>query len=337
MAPPDHGAALPVTLIIPTVHHRAALFARTLRHLSSAGFQCPIVVSDHSPDQRIGIVADIARRERGLDLTVLQHSPDEHFLARLGSCASAARTPYVHLHADDDFLVAPGLTRLIQTIDERPDLAAAMGLNLHVVFASREVTVGPKIGIDGRNPFDRLVAQLETYSSVLYALRRKDEFVASLAFAVEHCPDVQFWQYLESCMTVLAGPIAVIDELHYVREVHDAKWSATLVRERSYDHFPYLVLSPEFHPRLAAFRAALIAACDARAISVDEDAIDAGLVHLLYRGLGIMGLPAKRISAADTTRDAAARLEAKLGDPSNPATAELNRIFALAKAEVGTA
>jgi len=336
MPPLDHSADLPVSLIIPTVHHRAAFFARTLRHLNDGGFRCPIIVSDHSPDEHVGVIADIARRESNLDLTILQHSPNAHFLTRLCLCVSEARTPYVHLHADDDFLVRMGLERLIREMNERRDLTAAMGLNLHVAFADRDVTVGPKIAIERSAPFDRLIAQLETYSSVLYALRRKDEFLASLSFAVARCPDVQFWQYLESCMAALAGPLRVIDELHYVREVHQAKWSATLVREKSYDHFPYLVLSPEFQPRLAAFRAALVDACGAQGISVDEAALDAGLVHLLYRGLGVMGLPAKRMSTPGTTESAAARLEAKFTDPANPATVELNRIFTLAKGEAGT-
>jgi glycosyltransferase domain-containing protein len=320
-----------VTLIVPTVHHRAAFFARALRHLDDSGFRCPIVVSDHSPPEHRGSVAGIASRHSDLDIRVLNHAPGEHFLTRLRLSAEAAATPYVHLHADDDFLVRAGLHRLVQLMDERPDRAAAMGINLHVGFAERDVTVGPKHAIGQSDPFERLIAQLETYSSVLYALRRRDEFIASMSLAVERCPDVQFWQYLESCLAALAGPISVIDDLHYVREVHSAKWSATLVRSRSPDHFPYLILSPEFHSRAAAFRSALIEACRMKGVLVAEDALDAGLVHLLHRGLGVMGLPPKRTADADGTPSAAARLEARFADQSDPATVELNRIFALAR------
>ncbi|MGE5537102.1 MAG: TIGR00180 family glycosyltransferase [Gemmatimonas sp.] len=319
-----------VTVIIPTVHHRAHLFARALRHLSQSGFTCPILVTDHSPAPERAAVAEAVRSVPGLDVTVVHHAPELHFLERLTDCAARARTPYVHLHADDDFLVRAALERLVATLDDAPDAAAAMGLNLHVTFVSRDVSLAPKLAIAARTPFERLVAQLESYSSVLYALRRRDEFVASLSYAVARCPDVQFWQYLESCMAALAGRIATIDELHYVREVHTGKWSATLVRERSCDHFPYLLLSPEFGPRVAAFRAALLDACAERNIARDQSAIDAGLIHLLYRGIGTMGLPPKTVGAADETQDTAARLEALLADRSQPAAMELTRIFALA-------
>jgi glycosyltransferase domain-containing protein len=329
----DSTADSSVTLVIPTVHHRAKLLARALRHLSDGGFRCPILISDHSPVPHLGLIADVALRYSTLDVKVLNHSPEEHFLTRLALCAEAAQTPYVHLHADDDFLVRSGLHHLVRVMNERPDCAAAMGINLHVGFARRDVVVSAKGPIDRPEPFERLTMQLETYSSVLYALRRREEFIASATFARDRCPDVQFWQYLESCRAALIGPIAVVEELHYVRESHDAKWSAGLVRDRSPDHFPYLILSPEFCPRVTAFRHALMDACKERNVAVDGRALDDGLIHLLYRGLGVMGLPPKRIPEDHSIRDVAARLESKFTDQNDPATRELNRMFALAGQE----
>jgi glycosyltransferase domain-containing protein len=323
--PPSSADA--VTLIVPTVHHRAALFARTLRYLAESGFKGPIVVSDHSPTEHADAIAQVVAGAPGLDLRVVAHAPDLHFLDRLVDCARRAGTPFVHLHADDDFVILPTLDVLLERLRERPDASAALGINVHVAFAERDVTVAPKFANEATDAFARLVAGLESYSSVLYALRRRDEFIASMSFARARCPDVQFWQYLETCMATLAGPILTVDDLHYVRAVHAAKWSATLVRERSADHFPYLILSPEFAPRVAAFQAALVEACLDRRIAVDRAALDAGLIHLLYRGLAVMGLPEKRFAASDTTREAAARLEARFRDPSDPATRQLRRIF----------
>ena len=105
----------------------------------------------------------------------------------------------VHLHADDDFLVRPTLKLLIRDMQSQPHLAAAMGLNVNVTFETGELTLLSKTSISHALPFERLIAQLETYSSALYALRRREEFIDSLSFAVQQCPDVQFWQYLESC------------------------------------------------------------------------------------------------------------------------------------------
>ena len=330
MTPNDQAAEQRVTLIIPTVYSRARLFDRVLRYISESGFGCPIIVSDHSSVEHVGIIAEIAGRYGLLNLKLLQHSTDLHFLERLSLCATAATTPYVHLHADDDFVLRPMLARLVNEMDGKSDCAAAMGINLHVSFANRDVVVLPKGEIAQAVAFDRLVAQLETYSSVLYALRRRDEFIASMTFATKRCPDVQFWQYLESCVAVLAGTVEVLEDLHYVREQHLQKWSATLVRERSSDHFPYLILSPEFGPRVTAFRAALIEVCRDRGIAVDEAVLDDGMVHLLYRGMATMGLPAKRFAASDPMATAS-RIEARFANKADSATVALTRIFAFAQ------
>ena len=329
MEPSSRSAERLITLIIPTVHHRAALFARALRYLSSSGFQCPILISDHSPGEHVGVIGAIVQQYGGLDVKLVQHSPDIHFLTRLAFCAEVAKTPYVHVHADDDFVIRESLGWLVHEMETRPDRTAAMGTNVHVSFSPQNVAILSKTAVEEAEPFDRLIAQLETYSSVLYALRRREEFIESASFAVEHCPDVQFWQYLESCMAALSGPIAVIERLHYARGVHPDKWSTTLVRDRSGEHFPYLIFSAELHPRITAFREALLLACKAKGIPVDMNAFDSGLIHLLYRGFGAMGLPVKRIARADQSQEIVSRFRAKLADATDSATIELKRIFAM--------
>jgi hypothetical protein len=136
------------------------------------------------------VIDDIVKRQRDLDIRLLVHPPDMHFLERLWDCARVAQTPFVHLHADDDFVVRPTFNLLIGEMQRRTDLAAAMGLNVHVTFETGELTMLPKTALQQARPFERLVGQLQNYSSVLYALRRREEFIESLSFAVERCPDV---------------------------------------------------------------------------------------------------------------------------------------------------
>ena len=320
-----------VTLIVPTVHHRAALYARTLRYLSGIGWRSPVVVSDHSPEAHAGAIAEVSRGHPGLDLRLLRHPPELHFLSRLAQCAQAAQTPYVHLHADDDFIVPATLDKLVAAMQRDPACAAAMGANVHLIIKKGHITLLPKRPLGQPGAFDRLVAQLEAYSSVLYALRRRDEVIATFGYAVERCPDVQFWQYLESCVAALRGTVAVLDELHYVRGVHPHKWSAQLARERSPDHFPWLILSPAFQGRVAAFRAALLDACAGAGIEAHAERLDGGLIHLLHRGLNAMGMPKRTASAEAEAADAPSQaMLARLQDPRDPAAAHLQRIFTLA-------
>ena len=318
-----------VTLIVPTVHHRAELFARTLRYFRHVGWRGPIVVSDHSAPAHLSIVRGLVGDFGDLNLILRTDSPEAHFLTRLAQCAQAARTAYVHLHADDDFLVLSTLARLHAIMASDPGCAAAMGLNIHIQFGKRWNAMLSKRSAQDPRAFNRLLSQLENFSSVLYALRRRAEFIDSLSYAESRCPDVQFWQYLETCEAALAGTVSVIDDLHYVRQVHPQKWSRQLVEARSPDHFPSLILSPNFHPRLAAFRKALTDSCARRDVAVDPRALDDGLVHLLYRGFGVMGLPAQHSAEAPSCTPE--QITARLQDPNDPATEELNRICQFAE------
>ena len=323
-----------VTLIIPTVHFRAHLLARALQHIQSQGFNGTIIVSDHSPADFKQVIATTVEPYKKQNIVLLEHSPEIHFLARLVDCAAQAKTDYVHLHADDDFLVMPCLDHLVSEFESEPACVAAMGLNLHVDLELKEYSSLPKTSVDDGDPGRRLSRQLERYSSVLYALRKKEEFIETLSFSCSRCPDVQFWQYLESCVAAIKGRIKVIDELHYVREQHFGKWSTSLKRERSQDHFPHLILSEHFYPRLAAFREAIEDTARNFRITIDPLALSDGLIHLLYRGFGSMGLPPRHASPSDQVYTTAlvsqdSLFETRLRNSLDPSRAFLTNIFSL--------
>lgn len=323
-----------VTLIIPTVHSRAHLLARALQHIKAQGFGGEIVISDHSPPGLQYKIAAAVKPYAGHNVVLLAHSPDIHFLTRLVSCAEQATTEYVHLHADDDFLAIASLEHLMREFEQRADCVAAMGLNLHVDLELKQYSSLPKTSIDHEDPGRRISMQLERYSSVLYALRKKREFIETLSYSRDRCPDVQFWQYLESCIAALKGRIKVIGELHYVREQHFGKWSTSLKRDRSQDHFPHLILSEHFHPRLLAFRKAIEDAARISGIAIDPLALSDGLIHLMYRGLGSMGLPPRHATPNDeiyktalTAQDSL--FETRLRNPLDASRSFLGQIFSL--------
>ena len=205
MTPLDQRNRSAVTLIIPTVHHRAPLYARALRQLSRAGFRGPIIVSDHSPPEHAHAIAEITKRHGELDINVLWHAPDTHFLTRLSRCTAAAETPYVHLHADDDFLVVAMLDRLVGEMERTAGCVAALGLNLHLRLDTGQISLLLKTANQYSSPFERLIAQLESYSSVLYALRRREELIANFSYTVERCPTSSSGSILRAASQRSAG------------------------------------------------------------------------------------------------------------------------------------
>ena len=320
-----------VTLIIPTTHTRRHLFERTLEFLSAGNCPLRIIVSDHRPPRFSGVVADLLRRYPSLQTDYRQHPEDLHFLLRLSDCARVAETPLVHLHADDDFLAPGALPALIEVMADRTT-AAAMGINIHVSAKTGHVSISRKGEVRQPSPVDRLIAQLEAFTSVLYALRRRDEFITTLEFSASRCPDVQFWQYLESCLTALAGNIAVIDQLHYIRTTHEDKWSASLFHGLSPEHFPYLLLAPDFSAKLQRFRDAILEATRTASVQPDPVALDNGLIHLFHHGFTAMGLPKAQWGRDHiATRHAAQEqaLRQLFGDAGQPDTQAMQFILEL--------
>ena len=78
MSSQDPNVERSVTLIIPTVHQRAALFTRVLRYLESAGFLCPVIVTDHSPQPHLDVIADIAKQHGKLGGMLASHGRGTH-------------------------------------------------------------------------------------------------------------------------------------------------------------------------------------------------------------------------------------------------------------------
>jgi len=76
----------------------------------------------------------------------------------------------------------------------------------------------------------------------------------------------------------------------------------------------------------------LIAACDANGASVRVDLLDAGLIHLLYRALGVMGLPPRHSAQPPASPNAVLNaLHGRLRNPGDPAAIELQRIVSSAQ------
>jgi len=246
-----------VTLVIPTVHHRAHLFAECLAYLELAGFKCPIIVSDHSTAESHGIIEEIIRKHPNLTIKLIYHDPDLHFLLRLADCAERSGTPYFLLHADDDFACKAGVDRAVSFMNQHLDYAACLGDTLRIIEGNEEVQLKRVLQYHKADEElrRRVFTQLMCYSSVLYALRRTTEVIATFRETVLHCPDVVFWQYLETMLCTASGKIEVMNYPWILRGTHREKWSATLYAGplRSVEAFPYIISHSDFPGKFSAF------------------------------------------------------------------------------------
>ncbi len=251
-----------VTLIIPSVASRASYFRRVLIHLAQQGFAGPVIVSDHSAGDRAAVLPAIMAEFPQLDLSLRRHAPELAFLLRLADCAEAAATPYVVLHADDDFMRFAVLDLCTEHLDANGDTVMAKGRI--AFFSCTDDTLGI-FGQPGRsapkpNMLSRLIRHLASFSATLYAVHRREPFIDSCRRAIAATENVIFWQYLQSSLMILEGKLKTFDELYYLRQKDHGGWQETLIANRDPEHWPLLVISPDFSRHLGDFRRALLAA-----------------------------------------------------------------------------
>jgi glycosyltransferase domain-containing protein len=274
-------------LIVPSVHSRAALLDRALTHLEAQRFPGEIILSDHSPRDRLDALREVAARHGGLRVLVLEHDPAWHFLERLTDCADSCDSEYVAVHADDDFMFVDAMAECTDFLEAHPDYAAAKG---RMLFFK---PIGPLSKHEGftraePDPAKRLIRHMANFNATLYAVHRRAQFIEAYRAALSHTSNVVFWQYLASCITILQGKLQVLERAYYYRLDHEEGWRSALVRQRSREHWPMLILAREFPRLLGEFTYGIRAALSRAGVRIDaelEAMLEGAYVWLIRRGL----------------------------------------------------
>jgi glycosyltransferase domain-containing protein len=278
-----------LSVVVPSVAGRKVFFERALHHLAACSVRWPVFVTDHSRPGEEAVLAEVAAHYPALDVRLIRHPPEMHFLERLARCAEAAQTDYVVLHADDDFMMPGAIEASIAFLDEHPGFGACMGrMAFFRVADGGKVIIGSS---DGRTraeetPAARVVQQVANFTPTLYAVHRRGLFVESCLRTLEVTTNVTFWQYLASCITVARGKLKTLDGIYYLRLNNKIGWRSQLIAQRDPSHWPYLAVASDFSTELAAFRRALLdlvggdAGRDALATEIDD-----ACLWLIRRGL----------------------------------------------------
>ncbi len=277
-----------LTLMIPTVASRGELFRRCLCHLQEIHYFGPIIVSDHSVESEQLVVASIIGEFSALNIKLIIHSQSLHFVERLLDCAEQAATPYIMLHADDDFFFPDAAVDCLLHLEKNPQMPAARG---RMVFF--DLSQGNRFNLsthDGRQRCEednstRVIKHLENFFATLYAVHRRESFIDAYTKTMQFTKNVIFWQYLASCLTVNLGPVVTLDSLHYARFNNAQGWRAQLINNRDTEHWPYLYLNPQFSTYFGEFMQGIKTHCGFSASN--EEAFENAFLALLKRSMGV--------------------------------------------------
>jgi glycosyltransferase domain-containing protein len=264
--------ATALTIIIPSVATRAAFVRSALDHLRHCGITARVIISDHSSPADRSAIAGVVAACPDRDITLLHHEPSLHFLERLSACARAASTPYVVVHADDDFMLPHAIARCVAFLDANADHVACQGRSVFMrVTPDRKFTTGNQRCLSRSEPTarERVAAHCDNFTPTLYAVTRREAFIEANSSTLKFTSNVIFWQYLSSCLMLKHGRLRTLDDLYYVRLDNPGGWRATLVKTRDRSHWPYLLVAPDYSGELSKFKAGL---CDVLLAGADSEA-----------------------------------------------------------------
>jgi len=290
------------SLIVPT-YEGTPFVRRCLEFLQASGYRGNIVLCDNSTAEHLEFVKSCPGRYPELWLDVHLYDAGIRFLDKLVQTMERIDARYVMLCAQDDFVVADGVERLLQTLEADEGLSCARGrvgrFYLRRSEAGKddrpalEVTQHAMLAYENPDPVGRVLEHIRQYASTLYSVHRKAQLMESFRLTEAGTQNVIFYQYLSSCLTVALGRVACLDTPFLVRQVHRDSWAARL--KDDHEHWPLLVASPRYSEYYLQFRKALIDFLTVRLGHAEDGSlagkIDRAYVHMAKRSLCQTGLP----------------------------------------------
>jgi glycosyltransferase domain-containing protein len=285
-----HSRLSDLTIIVPILPGRSAFLKTLLRHLSESRIGCPIMMTVNSDEPRVEEIEAAVAAYPGLQIRVLYHPMEVHFVDRLNHCARQATTEYVFVHSDDDFVVAGALADCVEFLNANRDHVACQGRSFFFkIHDGTNFAPAPQrfMSREEAGPIDRVLAHCRQYTNTFHAVTRREAFVIANERTMAHTRQVIFWQYLASCWLLALGKLKVLDRLYYLRLDNPSGERAQLVRRADRSHWPYLVVAPDFSSEQDKFKAGLMAALSGQSANdALSDIVDECCLGLIRRAFG---------------------------------------------------
>lgn len=235
-----------ISIIIPTMN-RPQFVQRLLSYYAKQKFPYSIFIGDSSvePYQR-EVESCVKNFCKTIEVSYVA-CPGLNNYEVIQALMEKTKAPYISYLADDDFLIPETLKECLEFMEKNPGYSGALGkallfkLRSDGAYGPFEAThVYPEYNLESDAPKKRLLNHVENYSSVFHGVCRKEMFKKALrnieelkavttkefnlSDKVEWFSHIQFSELLTSWSMVIQGKIKRLDSLHYVRQVHDARY-----------------------------------------------------------------------------------------------------------------
>ena len=238
-------------IFLPTIRWNASIRG-LLEHLHWMSREHDVLVSVSDDSENIEKHAFLTQLGKTSDrFRVLLQSPRLGMFRNFGELFSRAARPYGLLVSDDDWVSAEYLLGADKLLERRPDVAAVMGLFLHVIPEKGAALHAP-LNITARTPAERIEQYLredDSFNHSLYSVFRCAAVLPFCNYVKRHPLPASFFDYLIVFSLLARGALVSRNSGPYV--YYNANWaSADRVWEsnnRSYAQFGLLEWFTDFH------------------------------------------------------------------------------------------
>ncbi len=216
-------------IIIPTMN-RPDFVIRQLNYYASLNSPYTIYYSDSSnPENAKKIKDKIGKLKNELNI-VYMVSPVGNSVKAIIQLLSAVQEKYVSFFGDDDYWVPDTLGQCVEFLEKNPDYETAIGRAIKfktekkAIFGKvKEIHDYPRHSIECGTASERLFNYLgPNLSAITAAVIRTDHLLKYYQDSLEINDANIRGEILPSCLMLIAGKSKVIDDLGFIRQIHDS-------------------------------------------------------------------------------------------------------------------
>ena len=218
-----------IGIIVPTMN-RPDFVIRQLNYYASLNSPHTLYYSDASTPDNSKKIRDYIEKLRGKLNVVYLVSPAGNSIRSVLQLLSTVQEKYVSFFGDDDYWIPDTLSECVEFLEKNPDYETAIAKSLtfktggNAVFGKiKEIHDYPRHSIEDETASKRLINYLgPNLSAITAAVIKTGHLLKYYEDSVEIEDANIRGEILPSCLMLIGGKSKVIDQLGFIRQIHDS-------------------------------------------------------------------------------------------------------------------
>ncbi len=242
-----------VSVLIPShLGQRFDWLKHRLNFLYKLGYTDEVVVGVWGGQDRIEDLRNFCRI-LSPNIRVVSQDGATRFTTRMVELAQLASGEYAVAQGDDDFIIPGAVNNAASLLARDPSVCCAQGrfilLDPTSSYPSYRINYFPLWQALEEEALPRFSSYMKHFGTTFHGVYRRPQFIERMTWMDEtkaNTRDEVLFEYMGEMYTVIKGKFAILDEIFFVKGMHEDNTSKTLRANLSHKMPPYMILSPDF-------------------------------------------------------------------------------------------